>query len=44
MRWQYDSSVGYLSNIECFREMDQILQIKGGRAGGSADLLTKDQS
>ncbi len=44
MRWQYDSSVGYLSNIECFREMDQILQIKGGRAGNLSDLLTKDQS
>ena len=36
MRWQYDSSVGYLSNIECFREMDQILQINDGRAEVSA--------
>ena len=36
MRWQYDSSVGDFSSIECFREMDQILQINDGRAEVSA--------
>lgn len=41
MRWQYDSSVGDFSSIECFREMDQILQINDGRAEVSARTREK---
>lgn len=41
MRWQYDSSVGDFSSIECFREMDQILQINDGRAEVSARTRVK---